>query len=182
MQSKKTNTLQPSNWPSNSQNYSNNQSKKSLTTNNQLSAIRYQLKAIMNLSQLDNKQKFNLATYFGGILILLFLFIFFVTSSWIGFGVKDNCNQAQLQFEGDCVEALMQTVDADFETNVSKNSAVWALGQLGDDRALPLLESKYTGIIQEEKTPYDVGLSQYELEKAIKLLKGGWNITSAFWR
>ncbi|MDF1497005.1 MAG: hypothetical protein P1P90_03000 [Patescibacteria group bacterium] len=136
----------------------------------------------MKLSQMDNKQKINLAIYLGGILILLFFYFFLVTTSWIGYGVKNTCNEAQMQFEGDCVEALMQTVDADFETNVSKNGAVWALGQLGDDRALNLLESKYTGEISNEKGPYDVGLSQHELEKAIKLLKGGWNITSAFWR
>ncbi|MBU2566927.1 hypothetical protein KKG46_05225 [Patescibacteria group bacterium] len=136
----------------------------------------------MKISQMDKKQKINLALYFSGITILLLLFIFFVTFAWIGFGVKDTCNKAQLQFEGDCVDALMQTVEADFETNVSKNSATWALGQLGDNRALPLLESKYTGYISEEKEPWENGLSQYELSKAIKLLKGGWNITAFVWR
>jgi hypothetical protein len=137
----------------------------------------------MKLSQMDSKQKINLLGYVGGICILLFLFFFFVTSSWIGFGVKDTCNKAQLQFEGDCVESLMQVVEADFQTNVSKNSAVWALGQLGDNRALSLLESKYTGEIPDgKKGDYNKGLSQYELSKAIKLLQGGPNISAFVWR
>lgn len=130
---------------------------------------------------MDRQQKFNLFAYLGGVCFLLFLFIFFATSSWIGFGVNDHCNQAQNQFEGDCVEALMQTVEADFTSYAEKNSAVWTLGQLGDDRALPLLESKFTGEIPEHEK-WNETLSQYELSKAINLLKGGFNLSAFIWR
>ena len=137
----------------------------------------------MKFSQLKSKFKPSLIIYAGGIIFLLFVYFFFITSSWIGYGVKNTCNNAQMQFEGDCVEALMQTVNADFATNVSKNSAIWALGQLGDNRALPLLESKYTGEIPEGKMgPWEEGISQYELQKAIKLLNNGWNISAFVWR
>ncbi len=116
-----------------------------------------------------------------GILLLLTSIIFIITSISIGNNVEKNCQQAQSQFEGDCVDALIQTVEADFKTNVSKNSAVWTLGQLGNDRALPLLQSKLMGAVPDRE-PWDKGISQYELSKAIKLLQGGPNITSIFWR
>jgi PBS lyase HEAT-like repeat len=127
-------------------------------------------------------KKIQIIAYLGGIFILLFLFIFFVASSWIGFGVKENCSKAQNQFEGSCIEALMQVVDADFTSYDDKNSAVWALGQLGDNQALPLLESKYQGSVPEGREKWNEVLSQHELSKAIKLLNGGWNISAAFWR
>jgi hypothetical protein len=55
------------------------------------------------------------------------------------------------------------------------------LGQYGDNRALPALQNYYTGDIPE-KEPLDKMISQYELKKAIKLAKGGLNITALFWR
>lgn len=128
-----------------------------------------------------NKQKQDLAIYSISVATLLAFYAFMISTAWIGYGVKNNCQKAQSQFEGDCVEALMQTVEADFATNVGKNSAIWTLGQLGDNRALPLLESKFTGVIPNHE-PWDTGISQYELSKAIKLLKGGINIPSTFWR
>ena len=63
----------------------------------------------------------------------------------------------------------------------ARNSAIWALGQLGDVRVLPLLESYFTGQIPERE-PYDAGISQYELKKAIKLAGGGLNLTAWAWR
>jgi hypothetical protein len=56
-----------------------------------------------------------------------------------------------------------------------RNSAIWALGQLGDGRALPALERYYMGIIPDRE-PFDEMISQYELNKALHLAKGGTNI------
>jgi hypothetical protein len=55
---------------------------------------------------------------------------------------------------------------------------VWALGHLGDARALPVLESHYTG------GPCDHSrlLCQRELEKAIRLSRGGLNLPALVWR
>ncbi|MFC1700684.1 hypothetical protein ACFLZ0_00845 [Patescibacteria group bacterium] len=119
----------------------------------------------------------NIFFYISSIGILLFLFIFLVTCSWIGYGVREQCSIAQTKYQGDCVEALMQSFEKE-----QNNSVVWALGQLGDNRALPLLQSYYTGEIKKTKEKWDEGLSQYELKKAIKLLDGGFNASAIIWR
>jgi len=62
----------------------------------------------------------------------------------------------------------------------SRNSAIWALGQIGDARALPVLQSFYTGNIPPKESLND-DISQYELKKAINLAGGGTNLTAIFW-
>jgi HEAT repeat protein len=62
-----------------------------------------------------------------------------------------------------------------------RNDAVWALGQLGDSRALPVLRKFYTGDIPEVEL-LDGVISQYELKKAINLTSGGVNISAFIWR
>jgi hypothetical protein len=104
-----------------------------------------------------------------------------ITCTWIGYGVKENCQEAQEQYEGDCVEALVQLVEDESNPYGERNSAVWSLGQLGDPRALPALERLYTGEIPDRE-PWDDTLSQYELKKALKLLRGGFNISAIVWR
>lgn len=53
--------------------------------------------------------------------------------------------------------------------------AVWALGQIGDARALPVLQKYCTGNTPPRESPERV-ISRYELKKAIHLLRGGWNV------
>lgn len=130
----------------------------------------------------DKKQLLNLTAYVIGVGILLFLFIFFVTSTWIGFGVKERCEISQSRYEGDCIESLLSLIQDESANPGDKNSSIWALGQLGDDRALEYLESIYTGYEKGTREKWDEAVSQYELYKAIKLLKGGPNISAWFWR
>lgn len=110
-----------------------------------------------------------------------FVLLFLVTSTWIGVDVKQRCQLAQGKYEGDCVEALMATVEGEENSLRERNYAIWALGQLGDSRALPVLRKLYTGNIPDRE-PYDETLSQYEMKKAIKLLDGGFNATAWVWR
>lgn len=123
----------------------------------------------------------NLISYIIGVGILLFLFVFFITCTQIGYGVKKQCELVQNKYGGECVNALMNLV-ADESSQYGKNSAIWALGQLGDKKALSFLEKYDTGekIIGREK--WDEGISQYELRKAIKLLKSGFNLSAFIWR
>jgi|EPASupsiteSAE347_1022098.scaffolds.fasta_scaffold13669_4 hypothetical protein len=110
------------------------------------------------------------------------LFLIFIASCiWIGYDVKENCNIAKSKYEGDCVEALSQFVEDENNPFRLRNSAIWSLGQLGDKKALPALEKIYTGIIPNRE-PLDLGISQYELKKAINLVNGGLNISSFIWR
>ena len=112
---------------------------------------------------------------FTGSLVLFFI----TTSAWIGMSVKDQCIAAREQYEGSCVEALIDYVRDEQGHNLrERNRAVWALGQLGDPRALPVLRSYYTG----EECDHGQFLCQWELEKAIDLAGGGFNATAWVWR
>ena len=113
----------------------------------------------------------------GGIFVLLFL----VTSTWIGFGVQEKCMLAQGRYGGDCVDALISHLEDENNPIGERNHAIWALGQLGNTKALPVLEKYYTGNIPERE-PWNETLSQYELQKATNLVSGGFNITAFIWR
>jgi len=67
-------------------------------------------------------------------------------------------------------------VESDEKTFRQRNKAIWALGQLADSQALPVLKSYYTGKVPANES-LDKSISQYELEKAIKWCEQG-NITS----
>ncbi|MBN1162473.1 hypothetical protein JXA34_01875 [Patescibacteria group bacterium] len=110
-----------------------------------------------------------------------FILTFLITTTWIGVDVRERCMMAQSKYEGDCVGALTKVVDNQESSNREKNYAIWALGQLGDKRALPVLLKYYTGKIPDRE-PYDAGISQYGLKKAIKLIDGGFNISAVVWR
>lgn len=112
-----------------------------------------------------------------GVIMLFFV----ITSTWIGFEVKTNCRQAQIKYEGNCVEALTQSLEDEENNYRTRNSAIWSLGQLGDSQALPVLEKYYTGNIPDRE-PLDEVISQYELKKAMNLTSGGLNITAFVWR
>ncbi len=100
--------------------------------------------------------------------------LFIIVAVWIDHGVKTECDLAKKEFgEGECVEALLVKVQNEQIPLTDRNKVVWALGQLGDNRALPILNSLYTG----EKCDHEKFLCQYELRKAIKLLEGGFNVT-----
>jgi hypothetical protein len=132
------------------------------------------------------KQKF---FYAGAIGINIFLLFFVILCSWIGYEVKNQCQSAKREYlpvdrqvaDMDCVEALISVLNDENKDFRSRNDAVWSLGQLGDARALPTLQSYYTGNIPERE-PLDKSISQYELKKAINLTSGGFNITSFVWR
>ncbi|MBN1168437.1 HEAT repeat domain-containing protein [Candidatus Woesebacteria bacterium] len=120
--------------------------------------------------------------YWAAVGVGFFILFFLVTSSWIGVSVKEKCLIATARYEKeDCVFALMDQLQDENTTYREKNYAIWALGQLGDDRALSILENMYTGIIPDRE-PYDDGISQYELKKAIKLIDDGFNATAFVWR
>jgi hypothetical protein len=89
-------------------------------------------------------------------------------------GVKDISAEATSLYPGDRVEALITYVKSENRSLRKRNLAIWALGQIGDERALPLLTASYTG------GPCDHSslLCQRELQKAIKLCKGSLNVTA----
>ncbi len=103
-------------------------------------------------------------------LLVAFLMICFSIRS----SVKEISAQATQQYPGDRIEALITYVNSKNISLRQRNRAVWALGQIGDKRALPVLEKSYTG----QPCDHDSRLCQGELQKAIKLCKGGLNATA----
>ncbi|OQA93738.1 MAG: hypothetical protein BWY24_00341 [Microgenomates group bacterium ADurb.Bin219] len=110
------------------------------------------------------------------------LLIFFIGCTWIGFEVKNLCQEAKIQYlGGDCTDALIGLLHDESNSFRLRNRAIWALGQLGNPKALPVLESYYTGNIPERE-PLNQVISQYELKKAVNLAGGGTNLGAIFWR
>ena len=88
--------------------------------------------------------------------------------SMIRSGVAEDVARAEREFPGDRVEALMALVDSDRHPFRERNRAIWALGQIGDPRALPVLRKHYTGA----ECQHDRYLCQRELKKAIDTCSG----------
>ena len=105
--------------------------------------------------------------------------VLYLTVSWrIGSAVREARECAIGEYDGDQVSALIAYVDAPAHSLRERDRAVWALGQLGDARALPVLEKYATG----EPCDHDHALCQRELTKATELCRGGLNITALVWR
>lgn len=119
--------------------------------------------------------------YAGAIGISIFFLFFVIACLWIGYEVKNQCQSAKREYGGDCVEALIKLLNDENKGFRARNDAIWALGQLGDSRALPVLQGYYTGKIPDRE-PLDKMISQYELKKAVNLTSGGFNISAFIWR
>ncbi|HOX25700.1 MAG TPA: hypothetical protein PLL30_10975 [Candidatus Krumholzibacteria bacterium] len=97
---------------------------------------------------------------------------------WIGGDVRVAARDAQARFGGGAVAALSAvatSVDAPLD---ERNRAIWALGQLGDPAALPVLERLQTGA----GCQHDRAVCQREVHKAIAACRGGFNVSAVLWR
>ncbi len=109
---------------------------------------------------------------YGALSCFALLLVAFVMICWsIRSSVKEISAEATRQYPGDRIEALIAYVNSDDHSLRQRNRAVWALGRIGDKRALPLLAKSYTG----RPCDHDKLLCQRELQKAIRLCKGGPN-------
>jgi len=79
------------------------------------------------------------------ILVIVLIVMVAVAELLIGLGVRSFSQTAQANFPGKRVEALVAMVECESCSLQDRNHAVWALGQLDDARALPVLEKYYTG-------------------------------------
>ncbi len=116
--------------------------------------------------------------YFFLILLAVILAGFSFICWDIGKGVKSISEEAVQKYPGGKVDALIAFVDSKDNSLRRRNHAVWALGQLGQKKALPVLEKYYHG----DPNVRARELSQHELKKAIKLCRGGFNISAWTWR
>jgi hypothetical protein len=106
---------------------------------------------------------------------LVLVLMIFVTICWsIRLEVKRMSVKATKEYPGNRVDALIAYMRSESHSLRDRNRAVWALGQIGDKRALPVLESFYTG----GDCDHEKCLCQRELRHAIRGCKGGLNLTA----
>jgi len=107
---------------------------------------------------------------------------FVMSGAIIGRSVRAACAEAVARVAGDeCLPALTKLVADETASFEERNGAIWALGQLGDRRALPTLRGLQNGT-SPERERLDEALSQHEIDKAIRLLNSGVNLTAIVWR
>lgn len=82
-------------------------------------------------------------------------------------GVRDAARSAVTKYSGDRVQSLCTLVDCQICSLAERNRAVWALGQLRDARALPILMKYYT----RQKCNHASDLCQHELQKAVEAIQ-----------
>ena len=106
----------------------------------------------------------------GAVLLAVALIGYAVLHASIQASVRQEVGRAEQAFPqaADPVEALLAVVQADRFAVDQRNRAVWALGRLGDQRALPVLIAKF----HPEHCDHGRELCQHELAKAIKLCEG----------
>ncbi|MBZ5581994.1 MAG: hypothetical protein LAQ30_07270 [Acidobacteriia bacterium] len=81
-------------------------------------------------------------------------------------------NRAAVRFGGDRITGLTRLVNCDGCDLHERDMAVWALGELRDRRALPVLDAHFTGATCD----HNRYLCQYELRKAIMKIEGTWGL------
>lgn len=96
----------------------------------------------------------------------------------IGAGILQVSHKAMAQFRGDRIEALISLVNCETCNLLDRNSAVWALGQLRDKRALPMLYKYRTG----KPCNHSTSICQYEIAKAVKWTEGNAYMFPQVWR
>ena len=94
---------------------------------------------------------------------------------WMENSVEDNIELVKMKYPGSAEDALIAFLkDESNSTNDKTHIAVWTLGQLHSEKALPLLKELYMDD-PEGKTCYgnhDTEICQYELFKAIGAIEG----------
>lgn len=113
--------------------------------------------------------------------LFLFLIIFSYSFYAIYKDVKANCLKAQNEYRNDCVNSLIKVIQSENKTFREKNSAIWALGQLANSKALPFLYEINKSLPEQERCSYDGYLCKYEVQKAIRWSESG-NVTSWMYR
>ena len=106
---------------------------------------------------------------------------FLVALHIIGSDVRATCREATDEFGGDCVSGLISYVQSGHHSFRERNQAIWALGEIGDPRALPALRELLDGDLIGTPCDVSTGICRYSVEKAISLCEG-INVLRWMWR
>jgi len=113
-----------------------------------------------------------------GISLTVLIICFFIAIRiWIGHDIKERIKIAEKQYQGKAEDALIAYLSD--TTNYPSNRtdvAIWTLGQIRSEKALPVLYGLYKSD-PEGKTCYGrhkTVLCQYEIHKAIVSIEHNW--------
>ncbi len=115
-------------------------------------------------------------TVFGSLSTLAFLGLA-AAYIWIDNDVKDNIRLAKEKYIGKADDALMAyLIDTTNSTRSRTSIAIWTLGQIQSEKALPLLTKLYRNDPEGRtcKGKHDSLLCQYEIHKALYAIKLIW--------
>ena len=126
-----------------------------------------------------NWKKITLYTILIGFLCCLTLLA--IMLHWISSDIRAHCEKAKLEYKGDCVEALINYLEKENLSYKEKNNIIWALGEIGDKRAISALKKLITGETCNKPCNPKVKLCQYGVQKSIKLCEGS-NLTRYVWK
>ena len=114
--------------------------------------------------EITKRNQFNRFILIGGVVIaIVVLGTFTGIKVWIKIEANSIANHAIEIFQKNNIESLIAVIDANNYTLKEKNEAIWALGIFKDERALPKLESLFSG----EPCDHNSSLCQREIGKAI---------------
>lgn len=96
---------------------------------------------------------------------------------WIGYGIKERINIAKQQYSGIAEDALIAYLsDTTYTPQDRSDIAIWTLGQIRSQKALPILKELYKNDPEGKTCKYhhDTVLCQYEIHKAIVSIERKW--------
>ncbi len=96
---------------------------------------------------------------------------------WIGHSVKDNIKIARNQYPGNAEDALIAyLLDDQKPAKDRTHQAIWTLGQIRSEKALPILNGLNKDDPKGETCygKHDSLLCQYEIHKAIVAIEKNW--------
>jgi hypothetical protein len=96
---------------------------------------------------------------------------------WIDISVQNKITTAKERYGGKAEDALISFLQDESNSCYDRSHvAIWTLGQIHSQKAIPLLEQLYTDDPRGEtcKGKHDSLLCQYEIHKALQAARSNW--------
>lgn len=113
----------------------------------------------------------------GGSIITLLLLGYIGMYIWIDITVKDNIKVAKEKYSGKAEDALIAyLLDSTNTFNDRSHVAIWTLGQIHSEKAIPILNGFYKNDPEGKlcKGRHNSVFCQYEIYKALNARKVNW--------
>ena len=115
--------------------------------------------------------------------VIIIPLVLIAVSLWvINAKVDEMVAAAMSRYDGDPVACLQRLALDESAPYVDRNDAIYALGQIGSKRSLPVLRSLDVEIEQEKPWGQSRYIVQYEVEKAIRQINSAFIVTRWMYR